>query len=88
MIAQAINAAARQHQQAVLHDMNFHHGQGRAGLVGHGVDGEIEGRIVGDQRADFQRRVAQQRLRRDLAFAAGENPWGRDSGKWLDTVFR
>ena len=32
----------------MLHDVHFHHGERRAGKKGHGVHGEIEGRIIFD----------------------------------------
>ena len=58
MIAQTIDAAAREHQQAVLHDVHLHHGQSRAGLIGHRVHREIEGWIIGKERANLERVVA------------------------------
>src|SRR5580698_7935483 len=45
-VAEAIDAAALEHQQAVLHDVNFDHAERRAGIVGHGVDGEVISRTV------------------------------------------
>ena len=44
MVAQAVNPRAFEHQKAVLHHVNLHHGQRRARLERHGVDGEIERR--------------------------------------------
>ena len=48
-VAEAIDAAAFEHQQAVLHDVDLDHAERGAGLVGHGVDGEVEGGLVREQ---------------------------------------
>src|SRR5665213_843594 len=59
----------------------------REELVGHGIDREIEGRIGGDQRADFQRGIAQQRLRLDFAFVSAEICCGCESSERLMLLF-
>ena len=69
---EAIDAAAVEHQQAVLHHVDLDHRQRRAGLVGHGVHREIEGRIVGQQRAYGQPRVAVQQVFRYGLFGSDE----------------
>ncbi len=53
-VAEAIDAAALEHQQAVLHHVNLHHAERRAGIVGHGVHGEIVGRSIGHERPHAQ----------------------------------
>ncbi len=43
VVAEAIDAAAFEHQQTMLHDVDFDHAECGAGLIGHRVDGEVEG---------------------------------------------
>src|SRR6266699_1545281 len=51
-VAQPVDATAFEHQEAVLHDVNLHHAEGGAGIVGHGVHREVIGRAVGHERAN------------------------------------
>ncbi len=60
-IAQPVDAAAFEHQQAVLHDVNLHHAERRAGVVGHGVHREIVCRAIRHERTNAQGRIAHQR---------------------------
>ena len=60
-VAEAVDAAAFEHQQAVLHHVNLHHAERRAGIVGHGVHGKVVRRAVGHERAHAQRIVAHER---------------------------
>ncbi len=64
----------------MFHDVDFDHGEGCTGEEGHGVDGEIEGGVSGDEGADLECVVAQERGGWDTGFAAGEE-FGR-GGAW------
>lgn len=82
MVVEPINTFTFQHQQTMLHDVNFHHGQGSARLKSQAVYREVERGVVGDQSAYGERFVTQQRLRLNAAFIAGER--GGSSG--LETI--
>src|ERR1700688_4418082 len=72
MVVEPIDAFAFQHQQAMLHDVNFYHGQGSSRLKSHSVYRKIERRVLGHQGAYSERVVAQQGLGLSAAFIAGE----------------
>jgi len=91
VFAQTVDAAAFEHQQAVLHVVDLDLRERGTGGVGHGVDGEVEGEGVGQQRADEQVGVAVERDGGDLELAAGEEPWvgfGGDVGVEVGLVER
>ena len=48
MVAEAVDAAAFEHEEAVLHDVDLDLAESRSGLVGHGIDCEVEGGCVGE----------------------------------------
>jgi hypothetical protein len=58
LVAEAVDAAAFEHKEAVLHDVDFDHAECGSGLVGHGVDGEVEGGVVGKEVANLEVGVA------------------------------
>ena len=70
MITQAIDAAAGKHQETVLHYVSFDERQRRSRLISHGVHCQVEGWIVGHQRAYLECLVPYKRLRGDEAFAS------------------
>jgi hypothetical protein len=67
-----VNPAALQHEEAVLHHVNLNHRKSDAWLESHSVDGAIESRHVGQQRAHEEALIAQKRFWFHLAFAAGK----------------
>src|SRR5277367_4332509 len=42
VVAEPVDAAAFEHEEAVLHNVDFDLAEGGSGCVGHGVDGEVE----------------------------------------------
>src|SRR6266702_2695002 len=74
-VAETVDASAFEHQQAVLHDVNFDHAECGSGLVGHGVDGEVEGGRVGEEAAYLEVGVAAESCRGDGALVADEDLW-------------
>ena len=46
---EAIDAVATEHQQAVFHDVGFHKRESGSGLIGEDIDGEVEGRMDGQE---------------------------------------
>ena len=72
-VAEPVDAAALEHQQAVLHHVNLHHAQRRAGIVGHGVYGKIVCWSVRHEPAHSQRTIVHERRRRDGGFAANHD---------------
>ena len=69
-IAQPINAFAFEHEQPMLHDVHFDHGQLRAWCEGHGVHGEIEVEAIRNKFADPDCFVIEQREGGDLVLGA------------------
>ena len=87
MVAQAVDAAARKHQQAVLHDVHLNQRKTRAGKKGHDVHGEIEGWIIGNESANLERVVAHEGRCGNVALAAGEARWRGDAGQGQVRLF-
>jgi hypothetical protein len=52
-VAEAIDAAAFEHQQAMLHDVHFDLTQCCAGIIDHGVYSKIERHFVGQEAFDL-----------------------------------
>ncbi len=48
-VAQAVNAAAFEHQEAMLHNVHFNHAERGSRLVDHGVHGEVELHGIGKE---------------------------------------
>ena len=46
---EAIDTVAAEHEQAVFHDVGFDKGESGAGLVGEDINGEVEGRMDGEE---------------------------------------
>src|SRR6201999_3709589 len=69
VVIEFVDTAALQHEQTVLHDMHLYHAESGTGLVGHGVDREVEGSGIGKEAADDQVGVSHQRLPDDAGFA-------------------
>ena len=74
-IAEAINAAAFEHQQAVLHDVHFDHAERGSRLIHHGVHCEIEMHRVGKQAFHLQARIIIEWLRGNCVFAGNDCAW-------------
>ncbi len=85
-IAQAVDAAAFEHQQAVLHHMNFDQRQRGAGLVAHGVHSVVEAGRGGQQLLYLQRVVSRQGLPNDRVFRAEESRRGDNTLKRNDRL--
>src|SRR6266853_1949959 len=61
-VAEAINTAAFEHDEAVFHYMHLDHAQCRSRLISHRIHGEIETHRVGKQAPDLQIRVSAERI--------------------------
>ena len=79
-VAEAVDAAALEHEEAVLHVVDFDDGEGGTGVVGHGVDGEVPGGAVGHEVFDLEGGVVVEGLGGDLGFVAGEDCGERGGG--------
>jgi hypothetical protein len=71
----------------MLHHVDLDVRQRRAGCVGHRVDPEVEGWIVGHERPDFQPRIATERRRNDVDLGADDCVRDRLSGERLVRFF-
>jgi hypothetical protein len=63
VVAEPVNARTVEHLQSVLHHMRFHHWQGSARSVGHGVHREIERGMCRNEGTHKNVRVTKKRLR-------------------------
>jgi len=86
-VTEAVNAGAFEHDQAVLHDVHFDLAEGGAGPVDHGVDGEIEGRLIRKKAFDLEIRVIVQKLRLDAVLGGHDEARWSDFGKRLVSLF-
>src|SRR6266550_4198088 len=82
-IIQAVNTAAGQHQEPMLHHMHFDHGKRRARLEGHGIYREIKTQAGWNQGTHGETGVTHERLRIDRIFAAREKQRRRGSLEYL-----
>ena len=74
VVAEAVDASAFEHEEAVLHVVDLYLREGGAGGVGHGVDGEVEDVGVGEEAADVEVGVAVEGGGGDVGLGADEEP--------------
>ena len=71
-VAEPIDAAAFEHEQAMLHDVHFHYAERGAGLIGHRVDSEVERRLIGEETLDLEIWIVVESVRGDGVFAGDD----------------
>lgn len=84
-VAQAVNAAAFEHQEAMLHNVHFNHAERGSRLVDHGVHGEVELHGIGKEAFYLEAGVVIQRLCSDGIFARNDCARRFDGGERLIT---